>query len=164
MAVFQLKLIRNPPKGDPIHWNYDRAELIADGVVHVLGVSLGIVAIALCIIEFATGTDRYDVAVYTVVLLTMFGLSATYNLWPVSPSKWVLRRFDHAFIYLLIAATYTPFISEVRERDFATVFLVGVWSTALAGAILKLAFPGRFDSLSIGLYLALGWSGISAYD
>jgi len=164
VAVFQLKLIRNPPKGDPIHWNYDRAELIADGVVHVLGVSLGIVAIALCIIEFATGTDRYDVAVYTVVLLTMFGLSATYNLWPVSPSKWVLRRFDHAFIYLLIAATYTPFISEVRERDFATVFLAGVWSTALAGAILKLAFPGRFDRLSIGLYLALGWSGIIAYD
>ena len=150
MAVFQLKLIRNPPKGDPIHWNYDRTELIADCVVHVLGVSLGIAAIALCIIEFATGTDRFDVAVYTVVLLTMFGLSATYNLWPVSPSKWVLRMFDHAFIYLLIAATYTPFISEVRERDFATVFLVGVWSTALAGAILKLAFPGRFDRLSIG--------------
>ena len=72
MAVFQLKLIRKPPS-DPILWNYDRAEVIADGVVHVLGVSLGIVAIALCIIEFATGTDRYDVAVYTVVLLAMFG-------------------------------------------------------------------------------------------
>ena len=121
MAVFQLKLIRNPPKGDPIHWNYDRAELIADGVVHVLGVSLGIVAIALCIIEFATGTDRYDVAVYTVVLLTMFGLSATYNLWPVSPSKWVLRRFDHAFIYLLIAATirrsYRRFASGILPQS-----------------------------------------------
>ena len=88
VAVFQLKLIRNPPKGDPIHWNYDRAELIADGMMHVLGVSLGIVALALFI-----GTDRYDIAIYTIVLLTMFGLSATYNLWPVSPRKWLLRRF-----------------------------------------------------------------------
>jgi len=94
----------------------------------------------------------------------MLGLSATYNLWPVSPRKWLLRRFDHAVIYLLIAATYTPLISEVRDRDLAIIFLIGVWSTAMAGAILKLFFPGRFDRLSIGLYLAMGWSGIILYE
>jgi hemolysin III len=164
VAVFQLKQIRNPPTGDPIHWTYDRAELIADCVVHVIGVSLGMIAIVLCIFQLATGTDRYDVVVYTVVLVTMLGLSATYNLWPVSPRKWLLRRFDHAVIYLLIAATYTPLISEVRDRDLAIIFLIGVWSTAMAGAILKLFFPGRFDRLSIGLYLAMGWSGIILYE
>jgi len=164
VAVFQLKRIRNPPKGDPIHWTYDRAELVADGVVHFLGISFGIIAIGLCLTELAVGTDRYDVAVYIIVLVTMLGLSASYNLWPVSPRKWVLRRFDHAVIYLLIAATYTPFISEVRDRDFATNFLIGVWITALAGALLKLCLPGRFDRLSIGIYLAMGWSGIFAYD
>ena len=42
----------------------------------------------------------------------MLVLSATYNLWPVSRAKWVLRRFDHSAIYLLIAATYTPFIMD----------------------------------------------------
>ena len=94
MAVFQLKLIRSRAKDDPIRWNYDRAELLADG-------SLGIKALALCI---AANTQRYDVTVYTIVLLTMFGVSATYNLWPVSPWKWLIRRFDHAIIYLLISA------------------------------------------------------------
>ena len=164
MAVFQLKQIRNPSMGDPIHWTYDRAELIADGVVHVTGVSLGMIAIAFRIFQLTAGIDRYDVIVYTIVLAMMLGLSATYNLWPVSPRKWLLRRFDHAVIYLLIAATYTPFIWEVRDGDLAIVFLIAVWSTALAGAILKLNFPGRFDRLSIGLYLALGWSGIFAYE
>jgi hemolysin III len=60
----------------------------------------------------------------------MLGLSATYNLWPVSPRKWLLRRFDHSAIYLLIAATYTPFITQVRDREFAIVFLGGVWGLA----------------------------------
>jgi hemolysin III len=165
VAVFQLKQIRNPSTGDPIHWTYDRAEVIADGVVHFAGVSLGMIAIALCIFQLASGTDRYDVVVYTIVLAAMLGLSAAYNLWPVSPRKWLLRRFDHAVIYLLIAATYTPFISEVRhDRNIVIVFLVGVWSTALTGAVLKLFFPGRFDRLSIGLYLAMGWSGIILYE
>ena len=163
MAVFRLKTFPTSTE-NPIRWSYDRAELLADGVMHLLGVGLGIVAIAICVVRLATGDDRYDISIYLTVLVMMLGLSAMYNLWPVSPLKWLLRRFDHAVIYLLIAATYTPFLSEVHNRTFAMVFLIAVWSTALAGAILKVAFPGRFDGLSIGVYLALGWSGIFAYD
>ena len=165
MAVFQLKLLQHPPAGDPIHWTYDRAELIADGVVHAFGVSFGFFALALCLFQSETPVSHtYDVAVYAFVLITMLGLSAAYNLWPVSPRKWLLRRFDHAAIYLLIAGTYTPFMSQLNDRRFAIAFLLGVWSVAIAGAVLKLGFPGRFDRLSIGLYLALGWSGILAYE
>jgi hemolysin III len=163
MAVFQLKLIERPLAGAPVHWTYDRTELIVDGVVHAFGVSFGFVAILLCLIQAET-TDRYDVAVYAVVLITMLGLSAMYNLWPVSPRKWLLRRLDHSAIYLLIVATYTPFMLQVNDRNFAIAFLIGVWSVAIAGVVLKLSFPGRFDRLSIGLYLALGWSGILVYE
>ena len=94
----------------------------------------------------------------------MLVLSATYNLLPVSRAKWVLRRFDHSAIYLLIAATYTPFILELRESVFALALLAGVWCLAIFGIVLKLGWPGRFDRLSVGLYLALGWSGLMLYD
>lgn len=166
VAVFQLKEIRHPPPDHPIHWTYDRSELIADAIVHVLGVSFAFGgAIGLFLIRPpSAGMDNCFVAVYAVGLITTLGLSATYNLWPVSPRKWLLRRFDHSAIYLLIAATYTAFSSQVRDQNFAIVFLIGVWSAALAGAMLKLSFPGRFDRVSIGLYLALGWSGILAYE
>jgi hemolysin III len=90
----------------------------------------------------------------------MLVLSATYNLWPVSRAKWVLRRFDHSAIYLLIAATYTPVIMELKDSVMAMVLLAGVWCVAIVGIVLKLALPGRFDRLSVGLYLAMGWSGI----
>jgi hemolysin III len=82
----------------------------------------------------------------------------------VSRAKWVLRRFDHSAIYLLIAATYTPFIAQMKDSVFAGALLIGVWSAAIAGIVLKLIFPGRFDKLSVGLYLATGWSGFMVYD
>ena len=93
----------------------------------------------------------------------MLVLSATYNLWPISPAKWLLRRFDHSAIYLLIAATYTPFILEVRDNVFALVLLAGVWCVAISGIVLKLFWPGRFDRVSVGIYLVMGWSGVMLY-
>jgi hemolysin III len=82
----------------------------------------------------------------------------------VSRTKWVLRRFDHAAIFVLIAATYTPIIMELKDSVFAIVLLVGVWCVAIFGVVLKLGWPGRFDRVSVGLYLALGWSGMMLYD
>ena len=93
----------------------------------------------------------------------MLGLSMAYNLWPVSPRKWLLRRLDHSSIYLLIAGTYTPFIWQMKS-EIMTILLVVVWLTAAAGIALKLFWPGRFDRLSIAFYLMLGWSGILAYE
>ena len=98
-------------------------------------------------------------SVYVAGLLAMLVLSATYNLWPVSRAKWVLRRFDHSAIYLLIAATYTPFIMQLKDSTFAIALLIGVWCLAIAGIVLKIARPGRYDRLATGLYLAMGWSG-----
>ena len=82
----------------------------------------------------------------------------------MSRAKWVLRRFDHSAIYLLIAATYTPFIMELKQSYVALALLVGVWCVAIVGIVLKLTLPGRFDRLAIVLYLAMGWSGVTLYD
>jgi hemolysin III len=82
----------------------------------------------------------------------------------VSRGKWLLRRFDHSAIYILIAATYTPVFAQLSDSVFAMSLLAGVWSVAAVGIVLKLFFPGRFDKISVGLYLAMGWSGLIAYD
>ena len=83
-----------------------------------------------------------SVSIYVAGLLAMLVLSATYNLWPVSRAKWVLRRFDHSAIYLLIAATYTPFIMQMKDSMFAIALLIGVWCVAIVGIVLKLVLPG----------------------
>jgi hemolysin III len=170
MTVFQLKQLAATSihaAAGAVRWNYDRAELIADGIVHVVGVCFGLVAATVLVVltaVYATAFDVVVVSVYVAGLLAMLVLSATYNLWPVSRAKWVLRRFDHSAIYVLIAATYTPFIMQVKDSIFAIALLIGVWCVAIIGIVLKLVLPGRFDRVSVGLYLAMGWSGLMLYD
>jgi hemolysin III len=170
MTIFTLKQLASTSvhaAAGAMRWNYDRAELIADGVVHGIGVFCGVVAATVLIVLtaiYATPLEVAVVSVYVVGLLAMLVLSATYNLWPVSRAKWVLRRFDHSAIYVLIAATYTPFIAQMKDSVFAIALLIGVWCVAMVGIVIKLVFPGRFDRLAVGLYLAMGWSGFMVYD
>jgi hemolysin III len=170
MTIFKLKQLASTSvhaAADAMRWNYDRAELIADGVVHGIGVFGGVVAATVLIVLtaiYATPLEVAVVSVYVAGLLAMLVLSATYNLWPVSRAKWMLRRFDHSAIYVLIAATYTPIIAQMKDSVFAIALLVGVWCVAIFGIVIKLVFPGRFDRLSVGLYLAMGWSGFMIYD
>ena len=170
MKMFKLKQLASDSvhaAAGAVRWNYDRAELIADGVVHGIGVFCGLVAATVLIVLtaiYATPRELAVVSIYVTGLLAMLVLSATYNLWPVSRAKWVLRRFDHSSIYILIAATYTPFIAQMKDSIFALALLIGVWCMAAVGIGIKLLFPGRFDRLAVVLYLGMGWSGFMVYD
>jgi len=170
MTVFRLKQLASTSAHaavDAIRWNYDRAELIADGVVHGIGVLGGLIAATVLVVltaVYATGFEVAVVSVYVAGLLAMLVLSAIYNMWPISRVKWVLRRFDHSAIYVLIAATYTPFITAMKDSVFAISLLAGVWCVAIVGVVIKLVLPGRFDRLAIVLFLAMGYSGFLLYD
>lgn len=170
MPVFTLKQFASTSvhaAADAFRWNYDRAEMIADGIIHGIGVLSGIIAATVLVVLAAVYADAVNivgVSIYVAGLLSMLVLSATYNLWPVSPAKWLLRRFDHSAIYLLIAATYTPFILELKDSVFALALLICVWCVAILGIVLKLRYPGRFDRVAVGIYLAMGWSGMMLYD
>ena len=149
-----------------IAWNYDRAEIFADGIVHAIGIGLGLIG-AIVIVIVAVRIPRIDVApilIYVVGLIAMLVLSAAYNMWPVSATKWVLRRFDHSAIYLLIAGTYMPFLAQMKSGLISAGLGIGVWVSASIGIFLKLALPGRFDRFAVVLCLLLGWSGAIAFD
>src|ERR1700736_3098262 len=104
MTIFRLKQLASTSvhaAAGAVRWNYDRAELIADGVVHGIGVFCGLVAATVLVVltaVYATPLEVAVVSVYVVGLLTLLVLSATYNLWPGSPAKWVLGRFDHSVV------------------------------------------------------------------
>lgn len=145
-------------------WNASRAEKIADGVVHVIGLVCAISAgsILLALSFFRTGAAEYTAAVfYVLALLAVLSISFVYNMWPLTPAKWVLRRFDHSMIYVLIAATYTPFLVQLPENSWARTMLVVVWSAAFAGMTIKIFLPGKLDRLAVVFYLATGWSGVA---
>jgi hemolysin III len=156
-----------PP--EPLHphairWHYSAAEIWADGVVHVLGLVMAFGASLVLLLKLGgwdlPGLEIAAVGTYLATLLASLGISAVYNLWPVSRAKWILRRFDHSAIFLLIAGTYSPFMARLEMW-----WMLGfVWLAAGLGVAFKLSAPGRFPRLSVLFYLALGWTGIFAYQ
>ena len=71
----------------------------------------------------------------------MLGISAAYNVYPCR-TKWLLRRLDHSAIYVLIAATYTPFLATTELTMASAGLLAAVWLVAIGGVLLKLLLTG----------------------
>lgn len=141
----------------------DRQELIADGIVHGVGMVLALIGVTVLIVHvtiWGTAAALAAAWVYGLGLVLSLAVSFTYNLWPHSPVKWVLRRFDHSAIFVLIAATYTPFLQRSADHTAAQVMLAVIWGLAALGVVLKIVWHGRFDRAAVLLYLAMGWSGL----
>jgi hemolysin III len=147
--------------------SYSRGEVLADTAAHVLGLLFGLIA-TVALLVTASQHDQMllilGASLYGLGLLTMLTCSAAYNLWPPSPTKELWRRFDHAAIFIMIAGTYTPFLLNRVGGDWGVGLLSFVWSVAIIGAVLKLTFPRRWESITIGLYLGLGWSILIAIN
>ena len=91
----------------------------------------------------------------------MFLASAAYNR--ASPRRRpLLRRLDHAAIFLMIAGSYTPFTTQRLTGAWAWGMTAAVWTLALAGAAGKLFLPGLGKGFWVVLYLALGWVALIA--
>ena len=155
--------LQGPSCRDPgaIDWNYTRAETIADLAIHVVGLCFGLIAAGSLLVHAALHAPTMNIvaaSIYSLGLLSVLTFSAAYNLWPVCPVKWWLRRFDQSAIYLLIAATYTAFVVDTKAGTTAVCVLIGIWFIAALGIAAALALPGRLDRIAIGVYVGMGWS------
>jgi hemolysin III len=159
--------VRPPiPTCRPFSEPYDRSEVVADACMHGLSLAFALAGL-LFLTRKADGLPTFQNAsvwIYCIALVTMCAASAAYNIWPVSSAKLLLRRFDHSAIFVFIAATYTPFIAQSSHLEPNKALLIAIWTAAGIGVILKVGFPGRLERLSIVLCLALGWSGVLAYE
>lgn len=144
---------------------FSTGELLADGIVHAVALLAGVIAFAV-LLGHVLGQGEIGtfaaLAVYAAGYFAMFGFSLAYNMVPPSALKWVLRRFDHSAIYVMIAGTYTAVVVQFENWVFAAVLAGVVWAGAILGAAVKIALPGRYDRLSVLAYIALGWVGVAA--
>ena len=140
-------------------------ELAADRVIHLLGIALGVTG-AIAIVVVAAVMRRLDelppILIYAAGLLAMLGCSAAYNMFRTSRWRDWLRRFDHAAIFAMIAGTYTPFTLLGLKGAWSISLTAVIWAVAGIGIAIKLLKPQRIETVSIALYLALGWIGVVA--
>jgi hemolysin III len=140
-------------------------EMLADGIVHALALVAGLVAFPILLYHALTtsGVGVFAaLAVYAAGFFLMWGFSLAYNMTPPSALKWLLRRFDHSMIYVMIAGTYTAIIPHLEHPGWAWALGAVVWTGALFGIVVKVALPGRYDRLAVLAYIGLGWVGVFA--
>lgn len=147
--------------------SYSHGELRADRCIHIAGAIAGVAA-ALTLLVLAGWRGGLGLlaalAPYAVGLSAMLGLSALYHLARLSPRTELYRRLDHAAIYVLIAGTLTPFAWREIGGPSGLFVIAVAWFAALIGVVLKFRYPRRLESLSVVLYLALGWIGFMALN
>ncbi|MFC4531265.1 PAQR family membrane homeostasis protein TrhA [Sphaerisporangium dianthi] len=108
-----------------------------------------------------TQQARLAAAVYAVTSGLLFGVSATYHRGRPAPRlAEVLRRLDHANIYLIIAGTYTPFALLALDGAARVAVLAVVWTGAIAGVVFRAVWMGAPRWLYTALYIALGWAAV----
>lgn len=146
---------------------YTTRERVADGCIHVLGVTASLVAlIALLIIAVKSQATVWVVAllVYGLALVAMFSCSAGYHLVIHPKIKEIFRRLDHAAIFFMIAGTYTPFILLKMNDPWGLTLLAVVWTIAAIGIAIKLFKPYFLQGLTLALYLVQGWAVLAAWQ
>ena len=140
-------------------------EHIADGVVHIIGVAAAVAGVSALMVWAALSVpaDRiWPLVFYAVGLIATFSLSAAYNLTLHERARRVLRRFDHAAIYLMIAGTYTPMALIGLGGGRGWALAITAWAFAVIGIVMKLAFFHRWPRAGFAMYLGQGWLGMIA--
>jgi hemolysin III len=149
-----MTTLTHPPRHYPT-----AAAKCADLVVHVIGLTLALIGgIVLLLLAVRAGSISLAVGVgiYAAGLLAMLAFSTAYNFAPARRRP-LLRRLDHAGIFLMIAGSYTPFTTQSLTGGWAIGMTAAVWSIAAFGALGKLFLPGLGRRFWVAVYLALGW-------
>ena len=153
-----MTLPAQPAIKPPRHYPTSAAKC-ADLVVHIVGLTLALVGgIVLLVFAVRAGSisQVVGVSIYGAGVLAMLAFSTAYNF-AKARYRPVLRRLDHAGIFLMIAGSYTPFTIHNLTGAWAWGMTIAVWSIAAIGALGKLFLPKVDRRLWVAVYLALGW-------
>lgn len=126
-----------------------------------LATAAGVVLVALS----PTALSRLATAVFTLTGMLLFGVSTLYHRgnWSERIQR-LLRRLDHANIFLLIAGTYTPFALLLLSGKDRVLLLTLVWTGALLGVVFRTSWVSAPRWIYTPVYVALGWTAVFWID
>lgn len=140
-------------------------ERAADRWIHVSALTVAIPA-AVTLVTLPIGLRQFGqvgpLAIYAACLLATFACSAAYNLTLMPRRRGLLRRLDHAAIFLMIAGSYTPFTTQRLTGAWAWGTTGLIWTAALVGVSGKLFLPGVARRVWVVVYLVMSWTALVA--
>lgn len=143
--------------------HFTTGEEIANGITRGIGAVLTIAGLAtLTAFSARAGTALHVVAcsIFGAAMIDLYLTSTLYHAVSNQRIKQTLRALDHSAIFVLIAATYTPFMLVSLHGPLGWSFLAAMWLLAVLGIALRLGLRGRWHGLVVATYLAMGWAAI----
>ena len=133
---------------------------------HAIGALMGILGLIYLLVldTHKNGYSTLSIVFYGASILILYSASTVYHLVAHVSWKKIFRKIDHISIYFLIAGTYTPVALISLADGNGWIIFWTVWGIAAVGTILKVFFTGRFEILSVLLYLAMGWLIVLDWD
>ena len=119
-------------------------------------------AITLCPVLIRSSDQGRELAIfYSLAVVALFGVSSLYHgfSWSARAHD-ILRRLDHATIFVTIAATYTPISWYLLPRSAAVTVLLAVWIGALLGVLVMIFWPTAPQVTLVTLFIIVGWSAL----
>jgi len=143
-----------------------RHEEMFNSISHSIGAVLAVIGMVLLLsrnghkTEYATLT----IAIYSITLIAMFTVSTAYHTTKNSRLKKKLRVLDHINIFFLIAGTYSPVALITLIHGNGWVIFYAVWTIAAVGTLFKFFYTGKYEFVSLLLYVAMGWLIVLDFD
>ena len=131
-------------------------EEIANSITHGIGTVLSVAGLVILIV-LAEDRNFLSFIIYGVTLVLLYLASTLYHSLVFTRARDLFRKFDHMAIFLLIAGTYTPFCLMALKGWVGLTMLGIIWSFAIVGIVMKTFFTGRFEWISITMYVLMGW-------
>ncbi|WP_223626165.1 hemolysin III family protein [Microbacterium sp. EST19A] len=131
------------------------------GWIHAGVFPVAIVAGIVLIVVAESGAAKWAAAVFMASSLLLFGNSALYHRFDWKPKvKLILKRIDHANIFLLIAGTYTPLATLALPPEKGALLLWLVWGGTVVGILFRVFWIHAPRWLYVALYLLMGWAAV----
>jgi hemolysin III len=140
--------------------SYTLKQEVVHSMIHAFGILFGIISIPVLTALAAKNANVQGIvgaSIYGFCFLMLFTFSTLYHGIQHPQVKRTLEIFDHISIYFLIAGTYTPFLLIFLFDGFGITLLAVLWGLTLLGIFFKIFFTGRFDMVSVLIYLLMGW-------
>lgn len=140
--------------------DYKELEERLNFITHYIGTGMAIAGcVALIVHAVRTGRVDYIVGsgIFGGALILMYSMSGTYHLLQDGKIKNIFKILDHSAIYILISASYTPYILAVLTGTGRWILFVFQWGLTILGILFKIKFVGRFQLLSTIIYVIMGW-------
>jgi hemolysin III len=140
-------------------------EEIANSITHGFGLILSVAALTILVVYASLEGDPWRITAFSIYgssLTLLYLVSTLYHSLTHSRIKAIFRRLDHAAIYILIAGTYTPIILISLRTTWVIYLLPVVWFMAIIGVYIKIFYIHRYERLTLGYYIIMGWMALIA--